>query len=297
MELVMRRYQRLKKIEIVYFSGTGGTKRVAATFVSELEKRGISVHSHEIHARNPYEPQAYDMLLVLYPVYAMNAPRPVYEFIDKLPMVERELAAVVSVSGGGEVIPNTASRLHCISQLKKKGYRVAYETMLIMPANCITPTPKELSLMLLKVLPSKVEKIVSDLLGGIVKRTEPVLVDRVISFFCETQKEGSKLYGKIIKADANCNGCGLCARACPMGNIKIRNSVPVYDNRCCLCLRCIYDCPKKALQPKLVRRFVFKDGYSLKELEKELPNYQPIDVNTYPFNIAFAGLKKYFLEQ
>ncbi len=293
----LRKYPRPKKVEIVYFSGTGGTKRAADSFISEFTKQGISVHCHEIHARNPYKLQEYDLLLILYPVYAMNAPRPVYDFINKLPIADKKLAAVISVSGGGEVIPNTASRLHCIQHLKKRGYRIAYEQMLIMPANCIIPTPKELSLMLLKVLPDKVNRIVTDLLSGVVRRTEPYLIDRIISVFAEAQKEGSKLYGKNIRTSLACNGCGLCARGCPTSNIKLQGGKPVYASRCCLCLRCIYSCPRKALKPAFVRRFILKGGFSLKELEKELPAFQPIDVIHYPYDTGFAGLKEYFLAQ
>ncbi|MDF2907660.1 MAG: Ferredoxin [Herbinix sp.] len=292
----MRKYPKSKEIEIVYFSGTGGTKRAADAFVNEFTEQGLSVHCHEIHAKKPYNPKANDMLLILYPVYAMNAPRPVYEFIDKLPMVEKKLAAVISISGGGEVIPNTASRLHCIQHLKRRGYRIAYEQMLIMPANFIVSTPKELSFMLLKVLPEKVKKITTDLLSGVVRRTEPYLVDRIISVFTEAQKEGSKLYGRGIKVNSSCNGCGLCARSCPTDNIKLQDGLAVYSYRCCLCLRCIYDCPTKALQPSIGRQFILKGGFSLKELEKELPHYQPIDIHTYAYGAGFAGLKKYFME-
>lgn len=292
----MRKYPRPKKIEILYFSGTGGTKRAADAFVQEFAKQGLSVSCNEIHSKKLYSPQPHDMLLLLYPVYAMNAPRPVYEFIDRLPIAEKKLAVVVSVSGGGEIIPNTASRLHCISRLQKKGYRIAYEQMLIMPANCILPTPRELSLMLLKVLPDKVADIVDDLLSGIVRRTKPYLIDRMISNLTEVQKEGAKLYGKNIMVSSSCNGCGLCAKECPTCNIKLVDGKPIYNYRCCLCLRCIYQCPKKALQPRIGRKFILDGGFSLSELEKELPDFQPIDPRNYSYGAGFSGLKKYFLE-
>lgn len=293
----MRKYPKPEKLEIIYFTGTGGTKRAAEAFVNEFAKRGLSVSCHELHTQKPYKPQSHDMLLILYPVYAMNAPRPVYEYIDLLPRADRKLAVVISVSGGGEIIPNTASRLHCINHLKKKGYRIAYEQMLIMPANCILPTPKELSLMLLKVLPGKTAKIVDDLLSGVVRRTKPYLFDRIVSNLAEVQKQGSKLYGKNIRVGSSCNGCGLCADSCPTGNIKLIESTPIYSHRCCLCLRCIYQCPKKALQPRFGRKFILDGGFSLKELEKELPGFEPMDVKNYSYGAGFGGLKKYFLEE
>ena len=150
--------------------------------------------------------------------------------------------------------------------------------------------------MLLKVQPDKVSRIVTDLLSGVVRRTEPYLIDRIISVFTEAQKEGSKLYGKNIRASSACNGCGLCAKACTTGNIKLQGSKPIFAYRCCLCLRCIYSCPMKALEPAIARRFILKNGFSLKELEKELPDFKPIDVNNHQYGTGFAGLKDYFLD-
>lgn len=293
----MRRYKEPEKVEIVYFSGTGGTKRAADTFAEAFKGQGVSIECQEIHARRPFHPHEYDLLLMLYPVYAMNAPRPVYEFINKLPSADRALAAVISVSGGGEISPNTASRHHCIQLLKKKGYRIPYEQMLIMPSNFIIPTPKPLSLLLLKLLPVKIDKIVTDLLSGTVKRTNPCLIDRIISCLTEIQKVGSRLYGRQIRCRQTCNGCGLCAKACPTANIKLKNGRPVFAYRCCLCLRCVYDCPRRALEPAIAKGLILKEGFSIRELERELPEFQGLDASSYVFEPGFAALKEYFLEK
>lgn len=43
-----------------------------------------------------------------------------------------------------------------------------------------------------------------------------------------------------------CNGCGLCARQCPNGNITMTNGRPQWGNNCTYCLRCYHGCRQHA---------------------------------------------------
>ena len=42
-------------------------------------------------------------------------------------------------------------------------------------------------------------------------------------------------------------GCGLCAKNCPMGNLKVENGKVVSLDKCTMCYRCISSCPKQAI--------------------------------------------------
>lgn len=247
---------------------------------------------HELDIRNRYIHQETDLLLILYPVYAMNAPKPIYDFIDRLPAARKLPVVVISVSGGGEVTPNTASRLHTIRRLEAKGYRVVYEKMFIMPANALATTPEELSLELLRAIPAKTEFVVNDLMSGVCRRTNPNLINRIISFFGEALKLsiGGQLFGRQIKVTDQCNGCDLCARRCPMGNIKMLNGKPHFRKRCAVCLRCIYGCPRKALSPGIGKLIVLKE-YNLNRLKARLAE-EPAS-NGRNYGVAFSGLEKY----
>lgn len=55
--------------------------------------------------------------------------------------------------------------------------------------------------------------------------------------------------GKRINVDLNkCVNCGLCAKLCPVNNIKINNKTPIFGNDCELCTRCLNFCPSNAIK-------------------------------------------------
>ncbi len=294
----LRPYQIPKTVEIDYFSGTGGTLRVAKQFASSLGKHNIDVTLRDISPRTPYEQKNCDLLLILYPVYAANAPEPIYHLISKLSRHNTCAAVVISVSGGGEITPNTACRLHTIKRLEKQGYPVVYEHMIVMPSNFIIATPEELSQRLLEILPHKVERIVNDLLLGITRKTKPTLLNRAISFLGEFEKLpfAGKSFALHIKVKDSCNGCGLCANSCPAKNIHMCNDHPVFSKKCFLCLKCIYDCPKRALKANIAKFIVLKQGYSLKNYESKRFTAKAHTIDELAKGYALSGIKKYLKE-
>ena len=109
-----------KSANLIYFTGTGGTARVADAFERSFNKRSVAVQKTEL--KGEADPAVFgDILVLLFPVYAFNAPKPIAEWLKKIEPVEGRLAVVVSVSGGGEISPNTACRAAILRQLEKKG--------------------------------------------------------------------------------------------------------------------------------------------------------------------------------
>ena len=157
-----------KDIMTVYFSGTGNTKYVAESVNDTFEKMGLSTELYALDlSRYSYE-KIYEnlnpeskLLIIIYPVYAFTAPQVIFEWINGMPHSENQLTVAVSVSGGGEVWPNSLSRVDCIKSLEKKGCNVFYEDMLVMPSNILVETNDHLSMWLLKSLPEKINKMIS----------------------------------------------------------------------------------------------------------------------------------------
>lgn len=284
-------------MNIIYYSGTGGTERVAKYFEFFLAKSGYTLTLRRLVGNPSFILEDNVPLLLLYPVHAFNAPDLVYKWLSSLDAVDNIAAFVVSVSGGGEIIPNTACRINAIKKLEKKGYNVKYEKMFVMPSNIGVATKEPLAKILLNILPQKVEGVVSDIEKGIVRRTKPFLFDRFASMVGKCEKYGARLFGKKIKVSDSCNGCGWCVDNCPGGNIEMKAGKPIFGARCQLCLGCIHGCPCKALEPGIMKQAVIKEGYNLEDLENMQGTENEVDVEALANGYIWSGLRKYLLEE
>lgn len=289
--------KNVKQVHIVYFSGTGGTKKAADCFEQSFKGKGISTLKYSVTEKNQTEINPEDLIVLIFAVHGLNAPKAVYRWIEKLPQIKKCQAVVISVSGGGEVTPNTACRLHSILKLEEKGYTVSYEKMLVMPSNFVAIMSEALSVRLLEILPEKVEFIVNELLMGIKRRKNPLLVDRILSRAGELEKIGAVVFGKFIKNNHNCNGCGWCSKNCPVGNITMVQGHPAFGGDCHMCTTCLYGCPKKALSAGLLNFVIFKEGFNLKQIEEKLPIKKRVKDEELAKGLVWSGVKKYLLSK
>lgn len=282
----------LRQIDIVYFSGTGGTERAAKCFEAEFLDKGYELRLMQIKGSTFFGYQGKKPLLLLFPVYEMNAPAHVYDWLKSIGSVDELPAMVISVSGGGEKSPNTACRTKAISLLESKGYAVTYEEMLTMPANVFICLKPELSKTLLEVLPEKVRRIAADIDAGTVRRVKPQALDRLFTRLGAKAAANTKEMGKQFHVSDACIGCGWCAEHCPTGNISISDAKPVFSDKCNFCLSCIYGCPEKAISTKKGSFAIIKQGYDLSEIER-LPHIENPDIDNLTKGPLYGGMRKY----
>ncbi|GAK52399.1 hypothetical protein U14_03650 [Candidatus Moduliflexus flocculans] len=288
--------KKLAIVRIVYFSGTGCAAHVAETFKLEFEAAGSLVQMHELRHGIPAPEGEYTFLLLCFAVHACNAPHPVMQWAESLPSVPHIPAAVISVSGGGEVTPNLACRVAIKRRLAKKGFDVEYEKMLTMPSNWIVSTKPSLAARLLEVLPQKVAFIVRELTVGTRRKTFPGVGNRLLSLLGRCETSGAKEFGKKIRVRDTCTGCGLCARRCPVGNIALHERKPIFGTHCIMCLNCLYHCPQKSLYPGIGKFILIPEGFDLKNIQATVPWIAPLDVKTEARGWLWLGVKRYLLD-
>ena len=286
----------IKSISLAYFSGTGGTKAVARCFEEQFRQLGIRVNVIPISSYPVYQGEKSDLLLICSPVYAFRLASLTEEWIKGLPKVQNLPAAVISVSGGGEVSPNTACRVPCKRLLKRKGYRVVYEKMLVMPSNFAFTAEAQLNYSLIHILPRKVEQVVSDLMEGRGNITYPKTMDRIFTGIGKAEHFGARFFGASIRASEECNQCGLCVGNCPKQNITMKLGVPSFGFRCLFCMKCIYACPTKALSPGILKFSVLDKGYDIKKIGEESQLQSKPECRSSP-NRLWQGVVDYLNEQ
>jgi ferredoxin len=267
----------MKKIRIDYYTGTGGAKLVAEQLAENLTHSAINVEVHRIirnNIKDTEELHCVDYYVLIFPIHSFNAPKPIYEWIAHLKGSGCK-TAVISVSGWGNAISNTASQWKTVKLLKKNNFNVIYEEMVQMPNNWMTVPNQKKCFRILSKIPTMIDKITQIVISE--KKVKRVIywIDYLISALGEAEKKGTHKFGKGIKVLDSCTGCALCSKNCCSSNIQMQKYAPTdlypkptFENRCDMCLGCIYNCPQKALQPTYGAFQIDKKGYDLMQYIK-----------------------------
>lgn len=286
-----------EKIKIVYFSGTGGTAMVAEALKEAFENAGRTAELNALDMQLPeYEHanqiEECDLLIVCFPVYAAGAPVPVFDWMESLPDGKGLSCAVISVSGGGEMWPNTACRNVVSDYLEVRGYNLFYERSFIMPANVLIKDKHRMNPRLLQVLPEKAEFCVNQILSGNHRRiTKRPFAKKMLLSISERFRKNAYKFGQQLSVGKTCNECGWCVSNCPTKNIKINFGMPVFSDKCVMCFRCVYGCPQKAIETKKYKKFVIKDGFDLNAIRDE--STQVFDPKKIKGGFLYKEVKKY----
>lgn len=293
-----------EKTLVAFFSGTGSARKVAETAASQLSEFGNDVFLFNIddqrNAGRMSEATDFlakaDRFMLVYVVHAVDAPDPVYLWLDKIP--GRAIpTAVISVSGGGEKWPNPVCRQHCIAVLEKKGFIVEREEMIVMPCNWIFTTSDALAVHLLRALPVRMKKIVDAFLAGEKRRLPSRKPDPAQKMMSVGEKANSWKFPESIRVTDACTACGLCARQCPTGNISMKDKKPVFAKSCIICFRCLYACPVRAI--KSSNFMILKKGFDIARFEKLLDDpamADPGDYRKLTKGFLWAGVREYLDE-
>lgn len=236
------------KVLFCIFSGTGNTRRVAETFSTQLAALGHTSDLHMIKNGIPMpETEAYDLLIVGYPVHAFNTPTTVLDFIKKLPETTGMPAYLLRTSGEPSKL-NDASGIVPRRILKKKGYDVKGEFTYVMPYNIIFRHSDGMVSRMWQAALARIARDVHtvDKLEGELRKVGPVR--RSAAFVLRIEHPAMPLIGKTFRVSKKkCIGCGACAGLCPSGNIRMEDGHPKFGMHCVGCMGCAFSCPKDAV--------------------------------------------------
>jgi ferredoxin/flavodoxin len=249
---------------VFYFSGTGNSLKVAKTICEEL--RDGEIVSMAKSAGYTLAKQ-YDSVGFIYPVYFWGLPKIVIEFIGNLDLTKSKNAYYYSIATYGGSAGNAVNQLYKLL-LNRHGIKLNYGRKLRMFSNYVVMY--NMSKKINEITKKSGEKLMPII--DAVKKKENNSINRLTKVYGFLNKQFIKNVSTMDRnftVNNNCNGCGICKTVCPVGNIEIQNSKPVYNHKCEQCVACIQFCPQRAINYKNVtqtRRRYTNPEISYKEL-------------------------------
>ena len=243
------------RINIIYFSQTGNTRKVGKTMAGTFKQAGHEVRTASFKKSTPADFTSPDLVGIGAPCFESQAPSNVKEFLWGLPSLTGKKAFVFATSGGapGKVLYDLAKPLmtkggHVLGGFLSRG--TCY-----YPIPCLKgrfpdrPNPQDLH---------QAEQFARSILAHIAADTEgplpgsrPDALRPGLGFYSII---GNILNDSLLrimmpkpKINAeNCSQCNWCAAECPTGSIRL-DPLPVIGNTCYRCYRCMTGCPEQAM--------------------------------------------------
>lgn len=251
------------KILLLYFSGTGNTYFIADKIRNELSKKDYDVNLSSVEKFQPVDAEKFDILILGYPIYALDMPLFLQEYINKLTIPKTKTVILFSTMGfyGANASRKIGKRL------VKAGMIPLYFEEIKMPGSDALMFMKKESKQVLKIQSTNfyesininravhnIASVVDNLftnnenkeriklppikLGGLI-------VDGLMSVIYKFVEK--KLKQKFWVND-KCVKCHICENICPSHNIVFNDEKVVFLDKCFLCMRCINQCPAEAIQ-------------------------------------------------
>lgn len=254
--------------EIYYFSGTGNSYSVAKKTAQMLDAKLIPIAS--VINEKTIKP-AGDIIGIIFPVYYVEndcVPLIVQRFAKKLVNIKNKYIFSVCTFGGGsyKAFDNLNKILISCDGKLSAGFGIQ------MPQNVfktifnnnklVASTDQKINKIVNKVKKKKVNNF-NDFRNVLVKIFMSFILKKerknALTVMQNLSKKSSESITELILSSDNsytvgdnCNGCGICAKVCPVKNIHIVNNKPVWKNHCETCIACFNWCPRFAIHGGLV---------------------------------------------
>ena len=231
---------------IYFYTGTGNSLWTARKLAAGLG--GTKIVPMALAGEGRLEIEA-DIIGLVFPVHIWGLPRRVVDFAARLGPACAPYVFAVAVNAGQVA----ATLLQLRRLLAARNLNLASGFSLVMPSNYIPwggapPEPKQESLF--AAAGEKIGRIAAVVKERLRQEPEkgPLWQNLLFSRFYRMSFSRVPSMDRSFRADAGCNGCGICETICPAGNIVFEQGHPRWRHRCEQCLACLQWCPQEAIQ-------------------------------------------------
>ncbi len=248
---------------IYYFSGTGNSRYVAEQLAKLTGDVAVSIFG-EAGVDD-------DVVGLVFPVYGWAPPEAIMDFARKIP-APRENEYRYAVMTCGDDAGKAADVLRITGFHPQSVFTVTMpNTYVCLPGFDVDSD--NLRRKKLQDCGERIEQIaenisrrlcIADVHEGALPRTKTYLLGKLFAKFLITDSK--------FRVNVNCNACGACSKACPVGNIVFKNNRPAWNGNCTGCLACYHACPRHAIN--FGSQTLRKGQYTLRRYIGETGNVQ-----------------------
>lgn len=232
---------------ILYFTGTGNSEYVAKRIGKETDDIVLNLFEKlrkedfsEINSKNPW--------VIVTPTYAWRIPNILREWLKRTNLSGNPNIYFVMTCGGS--IGNAGKYLKSLCADKGMNYFGCFEV--VMPENYIalfTTPSKDKALKIIAEAEKIIDKAAFAINNGEqFPNISVTTADKLNSGVVNNIFYPLFVHAKKFYATDACISCGKCVKVCPLNNIHIENSRPIWGKACTHCMACICRCPKEAIE-------------------------------------------------
>ena len=249
---------------MIYYSGTGNSKRVSEWIVQDAGQRGMRTHICSFRDFRPEDIKDFEgptLIGFFSATHGFNMPHSMLKFLFRFKSLKGSDVVIGNTRAGLKMGKLFLPGLSGIAMyfpaliMLLKGYKLKAMYPVDLPSNWISLHPG----LRRKVIDSMVthyERLTKQFAERILTGQKVFLKSFVLlplDILVAPLAVGYYFIGRYILAKTfvasyNCNNCGLCIEQCPTHSIILSGNRPYWKFTCESCMRCMNYCPQRAIE-------------------------------------------------
>lgn len=254
-------------MKILYFTSTGNCLYVAKKIGDEC----YSIPRMMKEDRYEFED---DIIGIVLPTYVLGVPEIAEEFLNKVKLKSKYIFGILTY---GKMSGAVTDALFDIGIRNDIEFSYINEILMVDNYLPVFDIDKEIEIEPNKNIEGSLETIINDIKNKknyiksnskFTKFISKFAVNALLPIQDKVLFKDTKIFENNFYIEDACNGCGICAKVCPVDNIKIEDKNPKYQGSCIKCLACINHCSQNAIRlncEKSKARFI-NQNITLKEI-------------------------------
>lgn len=256
--------KRYDNLLIIYYSGTGNSKRVSEWIVQEAQSRGMNTYISSYHQFNPNDIAGFEgktLIGFFSATHGFNVPHSMLKFLFRFTQLKGSDVFIGNTRAGMKLSKIFLPGLSGIAMyfpaliMLFKGYKIKAMYPVDLPSNWISLHPgirRKVVFSMVEHYEKLTRRFAAKVLVGnrvflksfILLPLDLLVAPVAIAYYFV----GRFILAKTFITNYNCTNCGLCIEQCPTKSIILKDNRPYWKFTCESCMKCMNFCPERAIE-------------------------------------------------